>query len=147
MKYDRGMIVYTQDPTTLKSYINQMRRWYAGGWQNLMKHYRIVSHPVKAIELTLVYAEGVVFSVLLFLFLLLNPWFFAHTFVPYFALVASFGIYSVKKSERLDLLYYSPAYVLLSFVNSWIFLEQFLKQVILHKRSMVWFHPERVQLS
>jgi len=31
--YDRRAIVFTQDPTTLKAYLNQMRRWFGGGWQ------------------------------------------------------------------------------------------------------------------
>jgi hypothetical protein len=38
-------------------------------------------------------------------------------------------------------------YVLLKYVTAYIFLEQFVKEVILRKREMVWFKPERVSLD
>ena len=43
--YNRKAIAYTQDPATLGEYINQMRRWYSGGWQNLKKHYWLLKKP------------------------------------------------------------------------------------------------------
>ncbi|MCP6756997.1 hypothetical protein NL533_35750, partial [Klebsiella pneumoniae] len=64
----------TQDPPTLTNYINQMRRWYDGGWQNLLKHYKIAQNPVRALELSLIYIEGLAFSILLFLVPILNWW-------------------------------------------------------------------------
>jgi cellulose synthase/poly-beta-1,6-N-acetylglucosamine synthase-like glycosyltransferase len=38
VQYESRMISYTQDPPTLRSYTNQLRRWYSGGWLNLTKH-------------------------------------------------------------------------------------------------------------
>ncbi len=62
--YNQKAICYTQDPSDLKSYINQMRRWFGGGWQNLLKHYGIITtRRIRAFELSLVYAEGLIFSV------------------------------------------------------------------------------------
>jgi hypothetical protein len=55
----------------------------------------------------------------------------------------TFGIYASLKRKRLDLLLNSPAYVFISYVNAYIFLEQFTKEVILKKKNLIWFHPER----
>lgn len=41
--YDRRIVVFTQDPVTLPAYINQMRRWFGGGWQCLLKHHDLVT--------------------------------------------------------------------------------------------------------
>jgi len=141
--YDREAIAYTQDPATLKSYVNQMRRWYAGGWQNLMKHFSLVSRPANALELSLMYIEGLTFSVLLFIFPLININFFKFFLAPYFVFMILFGIYGSIVRRRLDLLVYSPCYIFLIFINSFVFLEQFVKEVIFRKKSLFWFKPER----
>src|ERR1700722_4510367 len=38
IKYDRDAICMTQDPSTFGGYVNQMRRWFGGGWQCFIKH-------------------------------------------------------------------------------------------------------------
>ncbi len=145
--YNRKAIVYTQDPATISSYTNQMRRWYAGGWQNLLKHYRIVSQPLKAVELTLMYVEGLTFSFLLFLVPILNPWFAAVMFIPYFGFLGLVAIYGAFKSKRIDLIYFAPAYILLTFINAWVFMEQFVQEIVIGNKTLIWFQPERVEIS
>lgn len=62
IKFNRKAKVYTQDPPTIHSYINQMRRWYGGAWQNLKKHHSILkSKPSAALILSLSYFEGLFF--------------------------------------------------------------------------------------
>jgi cellulose synthase/poly-beta-1,6-N-acetylglucosamine synthase-like glycosyltransferase len=141
--YDQEAVVYTQDPDHLRSYINQMRRWYSGNWQNIIKHIDIVQKPVCALEMSLIYIEGLVFYFLMFLIPLLNIKAFFYL-VAYCAVIGiAFGAYAAIKRKRLDLLLYSPTYIVVTYINAYLFLEQFTKEVLLRKKNLTWFHPER----
>ncbi|NTW14232.1 MAG: glycosyltransferase family 2 protein [Candidatus Moranbacteria bacterium] len=144
--YDRRAIVYTQDPRDLKSYINQMRRWYSGGWQNLIKHIDAAKRPMAALELSLIYIEGMFFSVLLFVLPIINIRAAAIVLIPYAGLVLLLGSYAALRRRRPDLLLYAPAYVILSYLHAYILLEQFVKEIIFRKRNLTWFHPERREI-
>jgi len=103
--YNKNAISYTQDPADLKNYINQMRRWFGGGWQNLIKHYYLgFSHPIRAFELALGYSEGLIFSVLLFALPILNPFFGLWLFVGYFVVAMIFAVWAAWKEKRWTLL-------------------------------------------
>ncbi|MFH0852734.1 MAG: glycosyltransferase family 2 protein [bacterium] len=143
IKYNRKAVCYTQDPFTIKSYINQMRRWYGGGWQNLVKNARLISRPVNAFELSLIYIEGLISSFCLFLLPAVNLYFFAYSVGLYLTFAILLGIYCSIARKRIDLLLYSPFYLVLVFINAWIFLEQFVEELILRKKNRIWFTPER----
>lgn len=145
--YNRQAVAYTQDPAELHSYVNQMRRWYSGGWQNLLKHYRIVLHFRKALELSLVYIEGVVFSLLLFIIPLLNPSFGIRMLVGSFVLVFLYSVWVAYKEKRPGLLLVAPPYMFILYVNAYVFLEQFVKVVLLKQRHLQWFKPKRVNIN
>ena len=146
--YNKKAICYTQDPADLKNYINQMRRWFGGGWQNLVKHYRIVwSRPIRAFELSLIYSEGLIFSMLIFILPILNIWFGAMLIVGYFAVAFVFAAWAAWVEKRPALMLAPFPYLLLMFVNSYIYLEQFVKEVILKRKNLVWFKPERVDIK
>lgn len=141
--YNRKAIAYTQDPATIGEYVNQMRRWYCGGWQNLRKHYGLIKKPGNSLQLSLTYAEGIIFSVVLFLLPFVNIKTFAFLLAPYLLFVVLLGAYAAILRRRADLFFYSPTYVILIFINAWIFLEQFWKEIVLRKTNLVWFHPAR----
>lgn len=145
--YNRNAIAYTQDPSTIGEYINQMRRWYCGGWQNLRKHYSLIKKPGNSLQLSLTYAEGIIFSVVLFLLPFVNIKTFLFLLLPYTIFLFFLGIYAAILRKRLDLFIYSPTYVLLIFVNAWIFLEQFWIEIVLQKTNLVWFHPTRREIT
>lgn len=144
--YDRRAISYTQDPTTLGQYINQTRRWIGGGFQNLRKHFAIVREPVKALELSLIYIEGLVFSLALILMPFINLYFFGYLIASYFIVESLFAIAMAIKERRADILLVPFVYLLFVFINAWIFLEQFVKEIILKRKNLVWFQPDRVNL-
>lgn len=147
INYDRGMIVYTQDPMTLGAYANQMRRWYGGGWQNLMKHHSLVTHRANsALEISLVYAEGVIFSALVFILPVINIHFFGNFVISYLVLATIFSIYAGIKERRWDVVFVPPAYFIVMYVNSYLFLEQMIQEVILRKKNLYWFTPERTSV-
>ncbi|MBU0649772.1 glycosyltransferase family 2 protein [Patescibacteria group bacterium] len=143
IKYDKKAIVYTQDPANLKSYIKQLRRWYGGGWQNLQKHFKIARDPIRALELSLMYVEGVIFSAMLLILPLVNINFLKFTVLPTLAVNFGIGLYAALSRKRIDLILGAPLYVLLVYVNAYVFTEQFVSEVLLKRRSMAWFHPER----
>ncbi|MFZ2523619.1 MAG: glycosyltransferase family 2 protein, partial [Minisyncoccia bacterium] len=143
---EKDAIVYTQDPFTLSSYINQLRRWYSGGWQNLKKHISsIVSRPLITMELSLIYFEGFIFSILLFILPFINFRFFLIYIVSNFIFVLILGIYASMRRKRLDLLLYSPLYLIMIFVNAIVFIEQFFSEIVLGKKIDIWFKPERIK--
>lgn len=146
IKYDQRAIVFTQDPPTVGSYINQMRRWFGGGCQNLIKHLdgKIIDDPRRTLELSLIYVDGLVFSFLVFLMPLINILLAMKFYLLYLLIVAFLSIYAAVKEKRTDILLVPLFYGLLIFINSGIFIEQFFKEIVFRKKSLVWFHPERV---
>lgn len=145
--YCRKAVVFTQDPTTLHSYINQMRRWFGGGWQNLLKHLDVETmHPVQTLELSLTYIEGLVFSILLLLIPLINLRMTLYFWVSYLFIAFLFSAYAAFMERRKDLLLAPVPYMFLMYVNAYIFVEQFIKEFVLRKNNLIWFKPERVQI-
>lgn len=148
IQYDRRAVVYTQDPSTLHSYTNQMRRWFGGGWQCLMKHRQdALRHPRVALELSLMYLEGIAFSILLFLLPILSIKFFGAFIASYLMIAMVFAIFASIQERRLDLLLVPFPYLLLVYINSYVFIEQMIKEVFLKQKNLSWFHPERVLMS
>ena len=143
--YDRRAVVFTQDPTTLYAYINQMRRWFGGGWQCLMKHLPLATRePKVALELTLMYAEGILFSLLLFILPLISLPFYVAFIASYLVIASLFALFAAWRERRWGLLLIPIPYLFLVFINSYIFLEQFVKEVILRRKNLYWFKPERI---
>jgi cellulose synthase/poly-beta-1,6-N-acetylglucosamine synthase-like glycosyltransferase len=147
IKYNRKAICYTQDPTTLKAYINQMRRWFGGGWQNLIKHIAIPEKPGMAFELSLIYTEGLVFSVLLFVLPIINLYLAIMLLGIYCVILSCLSVFASVKERRPDFILVLPCYVFIKYVNAWVFLEQFIKEVIMGRKNLVWFKPDRVAMS
>lgn len=146
--FNQKAISWTQDPTDLKSYINQMRRWFGGGWQNLLKHYTIIpTTPIRAFELSLIYAEGIVFSIILFLIPLLNLYLALWLWSSYAVVAFLFSTWAAWKESRPALMLVPIPYMLLLYVNAYIYLEQFIKEIILRRKNLVWFKPERVSIA
>jgi len=141
--FNKHAFVYTQDPADLYSYINQMRRWYGGGWQNLIKHLSIVERPASALELSLLYFEGLLFSSLMFLIPLVNILYFFYFILFYALVILPFAVWGAISRKRIDLLLFFPLYPLVNYLNAYIFLEQFASVAIMRRRNFVWFSPVR----
>ena len=144
VKFNTHAICYTQDPHDLASYANQMRRWYAGGWQNLGKHFCIVySKPSAALYLSFNYIEGLVFSLQFLVLILINVYFFTQLLILYTFISVLMGVYAAVRRRDLRLFLFSPLGTILRLIHVYLFVEQFVKEVLLGRRNMVWFHPER----
>lgn len=147
IKFNDKAVCFTQDPSDLKSYINQMRRWYGGGWQNLVKHLFLPHKPGMAFELTVMYAEGLIFSTLLFIVPLINIILAIKIIGSFFVIAMVLALIASYKEKRIDLVLSLPGYIFLKYVNSWVYLEQFVKIVILKKGNLTWFKPKRVAIE
>lgn len=147
IKYSRKAICYTQDPHTLSSYINQMRRWSGGGWQNFKKHATSPTSPSMALELSLIYIEGLVYSFVMFILPIINLYMAIYLFLLYVVIIAALAAFGATKEKRPDLMLALPGYIMLRFVNIYIFIEQFIKEIVLRKKTLSWFKPERVEIK
>lgn len=146
IKYNRKAVCYTQDPVTLKAYMQQMRRWFGGGWQNLLKHLDVPQKPGMALELSLIYIEGFSFSLMMFLLPVINLYLTAYILGIWFLIVAGLAFFGAYKENRPELLLALPGYIFIKYVNAYIFLEQFVKEIIFKKKNLVWIKPERVEI-
>ena len=145
IKFNPKAKVYTQDPPTIHSYVNQMRRWYGGGWQNLKKHFKVaLSRPSAALVLSSTYIEGMLFNLTLFVTPFINFKLFLIIFSFYFFIGLAEGVYSSIRKRRLDLLLVSPLMPFMVLINAYVLMEQFMKEIILRRPNMKWFHPERL---
>lgn len=139
--------VYTQDPPTMHSYINQMRRWYGGGWQNLHKHYKIIfKKPSAALILFLMYADGLYYSAILLTLPFLNPSLIGVILLSSYTFALILGSLSAVIRRRPDLLLSIMIHPLIKLLDTYIFFETFFQEIILHKKRMIWFNPQRVSL-
>ena len=146
--YNDKAVSYTEDPTTLSSYVNQIRRWFGGGWQNLMKHFDVAfTSPVRAFELSLIYTEGFIFSFLIFILPIINFTFTLWLLLIYFGVTSMFGMWAAWKEKRPMLALVAFPYVVLLYVNAYIYLEQFVKVVVFSHKNLTWFKPDRVGIN
>lgn len=142
-------IVYTQDPANISSYHRQVTRWYRGGWQNLKKHYDlIIRKPAAAFEVSLLYIEGLLFSIGLLLTPLLIPVIFIEYILPIsilFALVLGAAV--SLKNKRWDTFIFSPVYALIMYLNSLLSLIEFVKVILLGRSQLNWLKADRRKIS
>jgi cellulose synthase/poly-beta-1,6-N-acetylglucosamine synthase-like glycosyltransferase len=143
LAFCKKAIVYTQDPSTLRDYVTQLRRWHAGNWQNLVKHRNVFNNPGNALELSLIYLEGLTFPLLLLIALVLNFKVFLFFSLTYSIVISLFALYGAKRDKRWDLLLHVPVYFFVSFINYAIFIEQLVQEGILAKNNLTWMQSQR----
>ncbi len=146
INFAKKAVVYTQDPADLGSYINQMRRWYRGNCQNLVKHYKILNRPISALELLLIYFEAILLPLVLIILPLLSVIYFSKILIIFIAASFFLTLFASIYSQRIDLLAYMFHYLFIMFINSFIFIQEFIKEVILRKKKLIWLKPNRREI-
>lgn len=148
ISFEPKAIVYTQDPTTLRSYSKQMTRWYSGGWQNLMKHRNVLfKKSSTALEVSISYAEGLALSVCLILLPLLSPYYLLGFISFYLAVALILSSYAAHITKRHELVSYFPLYTGVVVLNALLMFKTFFNEVVLRKKDRRWFKPERRDIS
>jgi len=146
--FEKNAISFTQDPPNISSYIRQMRRWYGGGFENLQKHFFVISKkPSAAFELSLSYADSLSTSILIFLLPLLNLSLFSKVFLVFVVPQAIiFCVFTAIHSGRPDILKHPFGYLVTRFINSAILLDEFTRTIIFKQKQATWLKSDRISI-
>ena len=150
--YVRDAVVVTADPQDLlRSYSRQLTRWNGGAWSCTRQLKMWGSTRKIALETQLVMSEGFVVSILL---LLLPIWLylFPRTVATWMTIDAGFMFVSAAvvsiKHKRWDILLYTPTYIVLRFVDSYLFLRGFHQAFVGPKsEKLSWQSSTRYKLN
>ncbi|QQS38689.1 glycosyltransferase [Candidatus Woesebacteria bacterium] len=131
--YEPQSLAYTQDPKNLKSYIQQINRWYTGFWQCVIKHNIPTGRQLLDLEVSLLCMEGI-FSglfvlsspLLVFLFIGHHNYLFLYAIITDFLLfVLPSTLYVASKFASPKILLYIPHFYFLRAVSSLIFIRNY----------------------
>jgi cellulose synthase/poly-beta-1,6-N-acetylglucosamine synthase-like glycosyltransferase len=146
-------VVYTQDPKTVQDYIRQVRRWYTGTWQVVLKH----SIPWRCtridLEVGLLCFEGLVYGLLLTLlplllpFLLIFQWKWLEKITLFDLLMFSgLAIYASLRNRRLDIFLRFPLFYIVRYLNACVFVQSFWRVYLKRKVVKQWDKVKRYQI-
>lgn len=144
--YHKKALVSTQDPSTLRDYIKQMYRWNTGAWQIGMKYGMFGGVSKIDWEYKLLMGEGLVFGVL---FLMLPVWAAISPRIALYgvatdsAVLMLLSLLCAISDRRADVLFASPLYGLVRFIDCSVFLYSFWNTVVQRKRVRGWFAVKR----
>lgn len=137
-------IVNTQDPKYLIEYGKQMLRWNTGMWQVVKKYqlYRLRSRIDW--ECTLLFGEGLIFSLLYLLVPLLMFYDLRFGYMVFLdaLIVLVIALVLAKTEKRWDVFLSSPLFMLMRFYDAALFQLGFWK-VVFRRTSQTWFSPSR----
>lgn len=135
--YSHDTVVITQDPGSLRDYKKQNKRWFEGGWQVYLKHkmWQVFKSKINA-ETSFLFVEGLFFSALFVFALVAATCGVLHNFVHYFFLFDTFifsllGIAAALAEWNIRLILYMPVFYLCRVTKCIVFLNSFLRIVIL----------------
>ncbi|MBV9183178.1 MAG: glycosyltransferase family 2 protein [Acidobacteria bacterium] len=144
--YERGAVVSTQDPRTIRDYIKQIYRWDTGTWQ-VGRKYAMTSGLARIDwEFKLLAGEGLIFSALyLFLpaLLLMHPQIALCSLGMDFLVLVMLACGCALRERRTDVLVALPLYELLRFIDCSVFLYSFWKTMVRGKQEKGWFGVKR----
>ena len=150
--YVRDAMVVTADPQDLlRSYSRQLTRWNGGAWSCTRQLKMWGSTRKIALETQLVMSEGLIVSIF---FLLAPLWFylFPRTATTWLTIDGGFMLISAAvvslRHKRWDILLYTPTYLVLRFVDSYLFLKGFHQAFFGPKpEKLSWQSSTRYKLS
>lgn len=145
--FNKRAVVYTQDPSDLYSFVNQLRRWYGGQWQNLVKHAKAVKRPMQVLEYAIIHSEGIYAPVSLIVLPFIDTSIAIFNMLFLFSYSLAVGLYAAILRRRSDLFLYAPLYFISYLINSYVFIEQFVKEYIFRRKSLYWFKPARRSIA
>jgi len=144
--YQPKALVYTQDPSNLRSYIKQMYRWDVGAWQ-VGKKYRMASGITRVdFEYKLLMGEGIIFAtifLLIPLWLLLWPFRVGLLVGGEFLFQLGLSMVCALCDRRKDVVLSSLAFPLLRFVDCGIFVTAFWRVMVQRQQIHTWFAVKR----
>ncbi len=142
--YCTQAIVYTQDPQRIGCYLNQLRRWYGGGWHCIFKYFKdILEKPILMLIVSLMIFEGIFSMLMLILFMYYDIEKIGIALVLNTALMAIVGLSLAIAQKNVHLFYGCLVYPIVHFINIYVIFEQLFVQTFKGKRGLVWVKPQR----
>lgn len=138
--------VYTQDPNTVRGYVRQMYRWHTGAWQIGKKYGMITGLRLIDWEYKLLMGEGLIFATLFLLtpfLMLLHHTAIAWLYLIEIALQIGLSIACAIFDKRTDVIWGSPLYISVRFIDCGVFLYSFWKTIIQKQQEHGWFAVKR----
>ena len=83
---------------------------------------------------------------LLFIIPLLNLWVAMWLWASYIVVAFLFSTWAAWKENRPGLMLVPIPYMVLLYINAYIYLEQFVKEIILRRKNLIWFKPDRISI-
>ncbi len=148
--YVREAVVWTQDPATLRDYVNQVRRWYVGAWQVILKN-RVPFGGMRIdAEAGLLAFEALVYSLFVAILPVVSPilvlyaqGFLTAALLGDAAVFSSLAVYAAVKNRRADILRTFPLFYLLRYLNAVVYLESFAQVYLRKERTATWYKVSR----
>ncbi len=147
--YTQKAIVYTQDPLTMPDFIGQIRRWYIGTWQVIIRHRLCRRFSRIDFEVLLLTSDTILSAVIL----CLTPLFIwrrypratllSVLFNQIFMLFYAFRV--AIRDRRLDVLVFWPTYIIPRSIGIFLFVWAFFVERHMRKQSckIKWFSVQR----
>ena len=148
VRYVADALSYTQDPRRLGDYIGQITRWYSGTWQVMRLHRLPFGRQRIDIEIAFLAGEGLVYSavtLLLPLVALFSPSLVWRWLVLDQLIMLATALVCACRLRRLDVLLWSPTFMVLRLINSVLWLRTFWTEIVRRHTLTQWFTPERYQ--
>lgn len=143
--YASSAQVTTQDPLTLRDYGKQIRRWNTGAWQ-IGRKFRMWGGSEKIdLEFQFLMGEGLLCAILLFvsaISALTHPM-MRYPLLSDMLVCFAMSLVCAIRERRLDVLVYSPLYVVLRFFDCLVFISCFVAAVVLNKPNREWGNLQR----
>lgn len=144
--YRNKALVYTQDPRTIRDYVNQLTRWHTGTFQIGIKYKMLTGLTRIDWEYKLLMGEGLIFALGFMsmpLWLLLFPKTALTMLGLDFALATTLSLFIALVNRRIDILKGLLFYPLMRYLDCKTFLYCFWKTVILKQEARRWFSVQR----
>lgn len=143
--------VITQDPNTPADFAKQIQRWYTGFWQCTVKHDIPWGGQMLDFEVLLLASEGLFFSLMTILYLLLSPYLLTVYPQIFFSILAIDSIffmlptiaYASLKNKRIHLTKDIPLFYVLRTIASTIFFWSFLQVAFSFDHRIGWNKVKR----
>jgi cellulose synthase/poly-beta-1,6-N-acetylglucosamine synthase-like glycosyltransferase len=145
--FEPRVVVYTQDPSNLRDYTNQLfRRWNRGLWMNMRKHGVLWKGPFSVFnwDCRLIFLDQCIPFLYLFLVMELHlPYTIPGAIAIFVSLVFAETIICAHMEKRWDIVKYFPLFPLMRIYDTLLFLGAIPNIFVKKEKSGVWKSPKR----
>jgi hypothetical protein len=57
------------------------------------------------------------------------------------------AVWAAIQERRMGIAFVALPYLLLMHINAYVYLEQFVLEIVLKRKNLVWFKPDRFEMS